>query len=97
MELSGITSSDTVNALYKGTNNIDNLVVENTAPNKMKIYITAENVKNSSVIMEPANGESTIVGETIPKDMLLWFGFVLALLAVIFRVSKKISEEDDKL
>lgn len=97
LELSGITSSDTVNALYKGTNNIDNLVVENTAPNKMKIYITAENVKNSSVIMEPANGESTIVGETIPKDMLLWFGFVLALLAVIFRVSKKISEEDDKL
>ena len=26
LELSGITSSDTVNALYKGTNNIDSLV-----------------------------------------------------------------------
>ena len=56
LELSGITSSDTVNALYKGTNNIDSLVVENIAPNKLNIYITADNINDSTIIMEPSNG-----------------------------------------
>lgn len=97
LELSGITSSDTVNALYKGTNNIDGLVIENTAPNKLKIYITAANIKDSSIIMDPALGESTIVGETVPVEKVLWISFVLALFAIIFKVSKSISEEDDKI
>lgn len=97
LELSGITSSDTVNALYKGTNNIDSLVVENSTPNKLKIYISADNIKNSSIIMDPINGESTIVGESVPLEKVLWITFVLALFAIIFKVSKNISEEDNKI
>lgn len=97
MELSGITSSETVNALYKGTNNIDRLVIENSAPNKLKIYINADNIKDSTVMIEPINGDTTIVGETIPLDKILWVTFVLALFAVIFKISKDISEEDDKI
>lgn len=97
LELSGITSSDTVNALYKGTNNIDSLVVENIAPNKLNIYITADNINDSTIIMEPSNGEAAIVGETVPLEKTLWIIFVLALFAVIFKVSKDISEEDNKI
>lgn len=97
MEISGVTSSETVNALYKGTNNIDRLVIENSAPNKLKIYITADNIKDSTVMIEPLNGETTIVGETIPIDKVLWIMFVLALFGVIFKISKDISEEDDKI
>lgn len=97
LELNGITSSDTVNALYKGTNNIDSLVVENTAPNKLKIYISADNIKNSTIMIEPENGETSIVGESIPLDKTLWGVFVLALFCVIFKVSKEVSEEDNKI
>ena len=39
LELSGISSSDSVNALYKGTNNIDGLVIETPARNKIRIHI----------------------------------------------------------
>ncbi|MBD5402808.1 hypothetical protein HDR58_08420 [bacterium] len=97
LELNNITSSDTVNALYKGTNSIDSLVVENTAPNKIKIYITADNITNSTIMMDPVSGERAIVGESIPMEKVLWITFVLALFAVIFKVSKDISEEDDKI
>lgn len=97
LELSGITSSDTVNALYKGTNSIDKLVVENSAPNKLKVYITAGNIKDSTVLIDPIYGESTVVGEKFPLDKVLWTVFVLALFFVIFKVSKDISEEDDKV
>lgn len=97
IDISGITSSETVNALYKGTNAIDGLVVENIAPNKLRIHVTADNVKNSTVMIEPINGETTIVGETVPMDKILWVIFVLSLFAVIFKISKDISEEDQKI
>jgi hypothetical protein len=97
MEITGITSSETVNAIYKGTNSIEGLIIENTAPNKLRISITAENIKNSTVMMESLNGETTIVGETVPVDKILWAVFVMALFGVIFKVSKDITEEDDKI
>ena len=90
LELSGITSSDTVNALYKGTNSIDGLVIENSAQNKLKIHVTADNIKNSTVMIEPINGETTIVGEPVPMDKILWVICVLSLFAVIFKISKVI-------
>ncbi len=97
MDLIGITSQDTVNAIYKGTTNVDGLVIENSTPGKLKIYITADNIKNSTLILEPINGEPAIVGESMPLDKVLWTVFVLALFAVIFKISKDISEEDDNI
>lgn len=97
LELNGISSSETVNALYKGTNNINSLIIENSAPNKLKVYITADNIKDSTIIMEPIIGDTAIVGESFPFDKLLWVMFVLALFGVIFKVSKAISEDEDKI
>ncbi len=97
LELRGITPSESVNALYKGSANIDSLVVENIDSNKLRITVNAENIKNSTVIIDPADGLSTIVGETVPADKILWIMFVLALFAVIFKVSKDISEDDNKI
>ena len=97
IELSGIKSSDTVNALYKGTSNIDNLVIENTSPNKLKIYISAKNIKDASIIMEPVNGAITAVGDKLPVDKILWSAFVISLFGVIFVSAKKSSDTDDKI
>lgn len=97
LELSGISSSDTVNALYKGTNSIDNLVIENTGLNKLKLSITAPNISNSSIFIEQSDGSNNIVGESFPLDKALWIVFVMAIFAVIFNISKKISEEDSKI
>ena len=97
LDLNGISSSDTVNALYKGTNAIDNLVVENIAPNKLRLSISAPHISNSSVIMNPADGSSAVVAEGFPIDKALWVVFVLAMFGVIFNVSKRLSEEDSKI
>ncbi len=97
LELSDIKSSETVNAVYKGVSAIDGLIIENTSPDKMKIYITADNIKDSTVISQPADGEPKIVGETVPTDKILWVVCVFALFSVVFRVAKDLSEEDDKI
>jgi hypothetical protein len=94
--LNGVTSSESVNALYRGTSNIDSLIIENMSSNRLKISVKADNIKNSTIIMEPLVGEPTIVAESVPIDKILWGMFVLALCAVICKISKDMSEEDEK-
>jgi hypothetical protein len=64
--------------------------------NRLKISVKADNIKNSTIIMEPLVGEPTIVAESVPIDKILWGMFVLALCAVICKISKDMSEEDEK-
>ena len=98
LELSGITTADTVNALYKGVESIDNLVVEKSGLNKVKVYVTAPNIKFASVIMQPFDGEGTLVGESFPWNKVLWSVFVLiALIAVAKRSIRKTNDENSLL
>lgn len=97
LEVKNIKSAQTVNAIYKGTTNIDGLVIENTNPDELKIFINADNISDSTVIIEPENGKPTIVGENYPIDKILWIICVMALFSVIFKFAKDISEEDDKI
>jgi len=97
LELTGISSPESVNAIYKGTGNIGGLVVETPAKNKLKISINAENIGTSTVIVDPINGLPAIVGESMPVDKILWSVFVLALVIVIVHLSKHITEEEEKI
>jgi hypothetical protein len=97
LDLAGIKSSDTVNALYKGTDNVENLVVENSGRNSLKIYITAKNIRNSSVMTQTPNGENNMVSEEYPLNKTLWSIFVLLVFGVIFSACKKEVIEENKI
>ena len=97
LDLAGIKSSDTVNALYKGTDNIENLVVENSGRNSLKIYITAKNIRNSSIMTQTPNGENNMVSEEYPLNKTLWSIFVLLVFGVIFSACKKEVIEENKV
>lgn len=97
IDINGITSADTVNAIYKGKTNIESLIVENNEFNKLRIYISAQNIKDSSIMIQPENGASTIVGESFPLEKAVWSAFVLLMLAGIIHTAKKVTEEDSKI
>ena len=86
-----------MNALYKGTDNIENLVIESTGKNNLKIYITAKNIRNSSVITQSLNGENRIISEGFPLSKTIWATFVLILFGIIFAVCKKDTEAENRL
>ena len=97
LQLSGVSSSDTVNALYKGAGTIDNLIIENAGLNKLKVYVSAPNIKSSSIIMNPADGVQTLVGESFPVDKAIWTLFVLVVLGVVIKRSIKRTNEDNSM
>ena len=96
LEISNVVSDSNVNALYKGVSNVDSLVVEN-GNDKIKVYIKADNIKNSTVIIEPKDGMPTIVGETAPIDKILWVLCVLAMLSILFKVATKLSVKEKQV
>lgn len=97
LELTGITSADTVNALYKGTNDIDNLIIENVSSNKLKIYIKAPNISNSSILSVPENGNSVLAGENFPVSKAVWVTFALIIFGIIIKRSKKKIIQDNNI
>ena len=97
IDMNGISSTDTVNAIYKGTDSIESLIVEHISQNKLRIHIVAENIAMSTIMLQTADGITSIAAETFPWNKALWVVFVLTLFGVIFSVSKKISEQDDKI
>ena len=97
LQLSGVSSSDTVNALYKGAGTIDNLIIENAGLNKLKVYVSAPNIKSSSIIMNPADGVQTLVGESFPVDKAIWTLFVLVVLGVVIKRSIKRTNEENSM
>lgn len=97
LNLSGISSTDTINALYKGNTTIDNLVIENAGLNKLKIYISAANIKSASVLMQPNNGTRTLVGENFPVQKAIWSIFVLTILGYVIKCSIVRTKEENSL
>lgn len=97
INIKGVVSADTVNAIYKGTDAINSLVVENTGANSLRIFITAQGIGDSSIFIKTPDGLMNMVGESFPIDKALWIGFSILLMSVIFGVSKKISEDEDKV
>ncbi|MBP3821271.1 hypothetical protein J6G99_06470 [bacterium] len=97
LELSGIKSADTVNALYKGASNIDNLVIENNSHNKLKIYISAQNIKDASIIMEPLNGSASVLDESFPLNKILLGVLALAMFSAVFVFAKKSAKKEDDI
>ena len=81
----------------KGTDSIENLVVENSGINKIKIYIQAPDIKSSSIIIKPSKGESLIVADSFPLSKTIWSIFVIGLFSIIFITSKKKAEQTNKL
>lgn len=95
LELSGITSSDTVNVLHKGSTIIDNLVIENSGLHKLKIYISAPNIKSATVVLQPVSGEVFVAGESLPLSKILLIMSTVALLGVVIKHLINCLKQDD--
>lgn len=97
LELSGVTSSDTVNVLYKGIASINNLVIENSGLNKLKIYISAPDINSATVILQPVSGNIAIAKSDFPVNKIIWTLLVVAILGFVVRKSLNHSQDNNSV
>ncbi len=95
--IKGIKTSDSVNALYKSTNDVNSLVVENTASDEIKVYIQAKDIAKATVMAKTNGGEPIIISERFPLEKVIWSIIVLGILAIVVKSAKAITDYENSI
>lgn len=97
LDVKGITTSTAVNAIYKGTSDVNGLVVENVAEDELKVYIQAKDIAKATILAQTANGEPVILSERFPVEKVLWSIAVLGILGMLIKSAKAITDYENSL
>lgn len=95
LELKGITSTNTVNTLYKNTSAVNSLIVEKIGNDELKIYIQAEDIAGAAVIFETPAAPPVYVSDNLSKDKIAWGIFMFILLVGVIATTKSLRAEPE--
>lgn len=97
LDVKGITTSAAVNAIYKSTNDVNSLIVENVANDELKIYVQAKDISKATIMAQTKSGEPVILSERFPLEKVLWSFAVLVILAMLAKSAKSITDYENSL
>ena len=97
LDVKGITTSSSVNAIYKSTASVNGLIVENVADDELKVYIQAKDIAKATIMAQTSSGEPVILSERFPVEKVLWSIAVLAILAAVVRSAKAITDYENSI
>ena len=90
LTLNGITTSNDFNTMYKNTSEVNNIVVENTDANTVKIYIQAPDISKANIVFDTPNSAPIVVSDNFAAQKTIWTIISLGLLLIIMRSAKNI-------
>ena len=97
LDVKGITTSAAVNAIYKSTNSVNSLIVENIANDELKVYIQAKDISKATVMAQTKSGEPVILSERFPLEKVSWSVAVLLILAMLIKSAKAITDYENSI
>ena len=97
LDVKGITTSASVNAIYKSTANVNGLIVENISDDELKIYIQSKDIAKATILAQTSNGEPAILSERFPAEKVLWSAAVLVILAMLVKSAKTIADYENSI
>ncbi len=97
LELKNIATSLNLDTKYVNANNIDNVVVENTANNGVNIYIEAPNAGKADIIFDTPAAPPVVVGDGISRNQIAWIAAAFVLVFTMAGSFKKSAENDARL
>ena len=90
LTLSGITTSNDFNTMYKNTSDVNNIVVENSDTGAIKIYIQAPGISKANIVFDTPNSAPIPVGDSFASEKTAWCVVSIALLLMVMRSAKNI-------
>ena len=97
LDVKGITTSASVNAIYKSTADVNGLIVENVADDELKVYIQAKDISKATVMAQTASGEPVILSERFPVEKILWSVAVLVILGMLVKSARAITDYENSI
>lgn len=97
LNIKGVTASNSVNAIYRSTADVNNLVVETVSDNELNVYIQAKDIAKSTILAQVGNEQPVILSERFPLEKVLWSIAVLVILGLLFKSAKSITEYENSI
>ena len=97
LEVKGVTTSSTVNAIYKSAADVSGIVIENVAKDEINVYISAKDIAKSVVLGKTPNGTNVLLNDRFPVEKVVWSALVLLMLFGLFKSAFAISEYENSL
>lgn len=91
LTLNGITTSNNINTLYKNTPDVNNIILDNSDSNILKIYIQAPDIAKANIVFETPNSAPIAVGDNFAHEKIIWSVISLLLLFMAMRSAKNIN------
>ena len=105
LTMKGSVSTDHINTIYKNTNAADNIIVENTSKDGLKIYINAKNITNANIILSMPNSAPISVDDRLIRTKILLAACITAFILLLShylksqnrRIAKKITMREREI
>lgn len=105
LTMKGAVSTDHINTIYKNTNSADNIIVENTSKDVLKVYINAKNIANANIILSMPNSAPISIADKFARAKILLAVCITAfiLLSLYYlksqnrRIAKKITMREREI
>lgn len=97
LDVKGITTSSSVNAIYKSTADVSGLIVENVADDQLKVYIQAKDIDKATILAQLPSGTPVILSERFPTEKILWTLAVIGILIAVVKSAKTITDYENSI
>lgn len=97
IDIKGVEPSASVNAIYRSTNEIKGLIVENISNDELKIYISAKDISKSTILAQTPAHAPVILSDRFPLDKIIWSVVLIAILAGVIRSAKVFTEYENSI
>lgn len=91
LTLQGITTSNDFNTMYKNTSDINNIIVENTDNDTIKLYIQAPGISKANIVFETPNSAPIPAVDNFASEKIAWSVISLILLLMAMKSAKNIN------
>lgn len=96
LSLKEVKKSPDINTLYKNTNDVSGLVIQNDGNNDLKIYIDAPDISKANVIFETPDSTPISAVEGINYEKTIWSIISFFILLIVMASAKNIVEKPVK-
>lgn len=97
IDIKNISSPVNLDTRYVNVKNVNNMVVENSGNNDVKIYIQAEGIEKSDIIFETPAAPLYVVSDGVSKKQAGWTVAAFVLMLVLAGSFKKSVAKDERI
>lgn len=97
LDLKNISTSESIDTRYINTKDVNNLVVENSGENAVKIYIQAKDIEKADIIFDTPAAPPIVVTDGLTKKEIGWIAAIFFAALAILGSFKKTVEIDEKI